>query len=501
MQLLKNVLSGWGNLVLNFFIILILTPYVISQLGQEQYGLWALILSIIGFYNLADLGIQSATRRYFAQSIGKKSVALQNETYSNVFYIFLSIGIILLLLSLILAYLIPIFFEVNPAYEKTFPVTLLLLGLNTSLVFISKPFGGILAANERYDIVNIVEIIGSIIQGGLFFLVLYMGYGIVAMSCVLIIITIIKFSLEFYLVKRSFSELKLKNSLVNKLFIKKLFNYSIISFVLAFCDYLRVQLDIILVGKFISISTVAFYAIATQFILYLTLASRTISATYVSRLSRLEGENNWDEIQKQFLTGTRYTSTLVLFLAASIIIFGRQFIYLWLGAEFDISYLILVILIAGNTFTLTQSETVSLFYATDNHKTYAKFTIIETIINITVSISLIPYYGVYGIALGTFVSAISLKLFIQPNFACKIAKLRYRDLLIRGFGRPALFVLTYTLCVLPIYYYSHTSVTLHSFIISVILASTVGFISAYFIMLKPDERENIRARFFARIAS
>ena len=50
---------------------LLLTPYFINVLGANGYGFWLLILSIIGWFNIIELGFPSAVQRHTILALEK----------------------------------------------------------------------------------------------------------------------------------------------------------------------------------------------------------------------------------------------------------------------------------------------------------------------------------------------------------------------------------------------------------------------------------------------
>src|SRR5918911_2593206 len=61
-----NVLWNWASVAVNIFSGLILSPFVIRRLGDENYGLWALTVSLAEYYWIMDLGFRSAAIKYSA---------------------------------------------------------------------------------------------------------------------------------------------------------------------------------------------------------------------------------------------------------------------------------------------------------------------------------------------------------------------------------------------------------------------------------------------------
>ena len=63
-QFIVNVLWNWSAVAVTIFSALILSPFIIRRLGDENYGLWALTVSLAEYYWIMDLGFRSATLKY-----------------------------------------------------------------------------------------------------------------------------------------------------------------------------------------------------------------------------------------------------------------------------------------------------------------------------------------------------------------------------------------------------------------------------------------------------
>ncbi|MDQ5880182.1 MAG: hypothetical protein QG616_11, partial [Pseudomonadota bacterium] len=56
--------------------LLALTPFLLRQLGVEQYGLWMLVMALVGMGQLASLGAGTAVIKHV-------SADLENEKYAD----------------------------------------------------------------------------------------------------------------------------------------------------------------------------------------------------------------------------------------------------------------------------------------------------------------------------------------------------------------------------------------------------------------------------------
>ena len=72
MRLLRrNVVLIYGVYAVALVSGLVVTPIIVGALGTEQFGIWALIGSILGFIGLLDLGIGPSLIRFAAEQRGR----------------------------------------------------------------------------------------------------------------------------------------------------------------------------------------------------------------------------------------------------------------------------------------------------------------------------------------------------------------------------------------------------------------------------------------------
>ena len=82
---------------------IILTPFLIHNLGDQHYGLWILILSTLGWFKFVEFGFPDAIQRSIILAIEKSDSQRVNILYSVSIVLFGSLGLIASLLVLVLA--------------------------------------------------------------------------------------------------------------------------------------------------------------------------------------------------------------------------------------------------------------------------------------------------------------------------------------------------------------------------------------------------------------
>lgn len=117
---------------------------------------------------------------------------------------------------------------------------------------------------------------------------------------------------------------------------------------------------------------------------------------------------------------TKISVILAVFLGTSMMIYGRFFIERWMGINYLDSYNVLVILCIPMIIALSQNPSIGLLYGISKHNYFALFNCCEGVLNLILSLILVRYYGIYGVALGTAIPMILIKLFVQPIYVCRL---------------------------------------------------------------------------------
>lgn len=81
-SIIRNSAYPSAGFVLTSFIALAVTPLMVSHLGTDNYGIYILLTSLVGYYNLVDLGLGQGVTRFVSEHIALNN-ALQASRYVN----------------------------------------------------------------------------------------------------------------------------------------------------------------------------------------------------------------------------------------------------------------------------------------------------------------------------------------------------------------------------------------------------------------------------------
>lgn len=450
-KLFKSSTSLVALLISSVVIGLFMMPFLVHSLGDEQYGIWILVGSIIAFYEIMDFGLSNAMQRFLIRAIHGEELEESNISLSNSIALTTVIAVIFMLVTSIIIFFTPNFTD-SEANATTFQLTIAILGARAAIQFPLFPYYGVLLAHYRQDIIGYIQLISLYARTVLTIYFVVNGHGIITIAIISSLtqiagsIAIVAYSKKLSPdIGFSFKYLKISK-------FSEYYHYGKYVFVIHISEKMKVSLDNSVVAAFVGLSAVTHYTIAVTLVQYFGNLLGSLFGVISPALHKYHKLNQWNNLREIFLVTTDVTTLASILVGGTLLTLGDQFIFLWIGEGYDDAYLALLILGISAILINTQQAVDPVLYAIAKHKYLAKITSIEALVNLSLSIILAQYIGIYGVALGTALPSLFNALFLRPRYACKqlgIPSSSYYRILGKGFilGLIVFF---------PGYYVSHT---------------------------------------------
>jgi len=395
---------------------LLLTPFLIKTLGHNDYGLWLLTLSILGWFNVIDLGFPAAVQRHITIALEKNDHTQINTVFSTSLALFGSLGLLSAMGLLVLAQY-PTVLGVNEASAVTFTTAMMMLALKVIWDFLMNAFNGFFSGMLRYDIDANIATFNSILKALLVFLLIpdMNIFGAVAATlCADFLSNILK----VIYAKKLFKPLSFKLSLISFTELKALFHFSKHIIAGGIARAISKQSDPIIVTKLFELTLVPIYSVANRLSTLVEGFAASISGIFQPVFTRMVARN--ENMEAMFNEVTAINILVYSILYQSLLIFGGLFILLWVGNEFFDSILLMNILVFSFLCRALNWSINGVLIAQANHKLLAITNLFGALINITCSIVLSKYIGIIGIAVGTsigfFITDVLLNLVLLKRY-------------------------------------------------------------------------------------
>ncbi len=421
---LGAVLS-YVSIIITTLIQLIYTPFLIKMLGQSEYGLYSLANSIIGYLVVLDLGFGNAIIVYTSKYRAKNDVASEQKLHGMFKMIFYIIGLFAMLIGLVL------FFNVENMFGQTMSdlelkkskILMLILTFNLGMSFSFNIFSCIISAYEKFVFQKLVAILSSIIKPLIMIPLLFLGMKSITMVIVLTIINVLILLSNYFYCKKKL-KVNIKFSGFDKVLFKTILGYSIWIFIGTIVDKVNWSIDNLILGAVSGTISVSIYSVASQLNLLFISLSTAISSVLLPKVSKMvANKSTSEELTEELIKVGRIQYYIIFLMCSGLIIFGKQFINVWVGSDYSDSYYVALILIIPVCFPLIQNLGLSIMQAMNKFRFRSISTLIMAVINVFISIFLAKLYGPIGAAIGTGLALIICNIIISNIYYYKVIKI------------------------------------------------------------------------------
>ena len=383
---------------------LFLTPFIIEHLGQEDYGLWLLILSMIGWFTLLNLGLPSALSRFIIMALEQKDHEKINGIFSTGLVLFCLLGTVAALCMFAISFF-PNFFELSPTNENIFKFTLKFIALKVFLDFIVSTFNSIFSAFIRIDIdANIATF--NVLLKTIFIVIFTPRFGIWGLLFATIVADLSTQAIKIIFAKKIFKELRFERGGVTLKTAQLLFDFGKYVFVMSSAKIVNKNSSPLIITKVLDLNALAVYGIANRLIEQADAVLNAMFSTFAPMFTKLIARK--ENIEKTFQTVSQLNLFVGSILSLVLVVNCEIFISLWLGEEFRqgaevIKILAFTFLISSATRSCRQ-----VLIAQARHKFLSFGEFIGATLSILLALLLSSEYELLGVAsaflIGYFIS-------------------------------------------------------------------------------------------------
>lgn len=400
-QLKAGIILNYVIIVLNIAVGLIYTPYMLQTMGQNEYGLYSLVASVISYLTVLDLGFGNAIIRYTSKFRAENKITEQYEMFGMFLILYCIIGLIAFGAGLGLYFNVDnLFGDTMSAYElDRARIMMLLLTFNLALTFPLSLFGSIASAYERFVFLKSLKIARILLSTIVMIGLLTWGYKAVAMVVVQTVFNISTLLIDFL-----YCKIKLKIKVIfgrfKWSFLKEVAIYSFWILLNVVMDRIYWSTGQFVLGAFVGTAAVAVFAVAIQLEqMYMTF-STSISSVFLPKVTGMVTlNNNKKEISDLFIRTGRLQYIVMSTILFGFIIFGKQFIALWAGYEYDEAYYITLMFFVSLFPPLIQNLGITILQARNQMKFRSLLYIVIATVSLILQIFLSKLYGGLGCAM------------------------------------------------------------------------------------------------------
>lgn len=400
-QLKAGAALNYVVIILNMLVGLLYTPYMLRMMGQSEYGLYSLVASVISYLTVLDLGLGNAIVRYTAKLRAEGKTTEQYEMFGMFFVLYIIIGVIAFAAGLGLYFNVDALFGATMTVEELDKARIMILFLifNLAVTFPMSIFGSIITAYERFVFPKVVNIIRVILNTVIMICLLEMGYKAVAMVILQTVFNLLTLVINFFYCKYKL-QIKIFFRNFHWGFLKEVAVYSFWIFLNVIMDRIYWSTGQFVLGAFVGTAAVAVFAIAIQLEHIYMQFSTSISSVFLPKVTGMVARSdNRKEISDLFIRTGRIQYIVIALILTGFIVFGRDFINLWAGADYDSAYAMTLLFFISLAIPMIQNLGVTILQARNQMKFRSLLYIVIALVSLGLQIVLAKQYGGIGCAI------------------------------------------------------------------------------------------------------
>lgn len=420
--MLSNLSGTLVAVVVGFFLI----PFVVHRIGLTAFGIWVLVNSLTGYMGLLDLGLSQTLVKKSAELLAKQGKEELNKTTSTVFTLYFLIGTLVGISILGLGLLLPHIFNVSPEYINIFKIVFWIVGLQTAISFPMSIWQGLLGGLQDFHIINGIAVITNLLKAVATVLLLTFGFGLISLIWLNFGLSIVGWLIGMFWVKRKIPYLHIKATWFEWGKVKDLARFSGVMFIWGIANKVIFSSDRIIIGLFLPVASISIYEVGARISEYSRYVLYSIFPI-MPATSELSARNEKERLQNLYINMSKYLLVTYTAVVGTLLLFGKEFIHLWMGKQFEESVWIMYALIIGSLY---QSQNVvghTMLTGMNKLRVFAKVMIIYPIVNIILNVIFVIQWGLIGVALSTMLTFILIEtfftLYITKVFEIKLLSL------------------------------------------------------------------------------
>ncbi len=398
-RLTRNALYNLIGQGAPLLVAILAIPVLDAELGTAQYGILLIAWMLIGYFGLFDLGMGRALTQLVAERLGDDRIRNIPPLIWTALGLAGAVGVVGALLLAAAAPLVSRYVaaDLSPAEQRDTVTALFILSSAVPFVVSTACLRGVLAARQRFDVINALRI-----PMGIFTFVgpLVVVPFVPTLSAVMIVLVagrIAACGAHVYFTVREFpglrTGLRLRKRLVVPLL--KFGGWMTVSNIVS---PLMVYLDRLIIGFVLTATAVAYYATPWEVVTKLLIIPSAISAVLFPSISFLHSRSE-HQAARVFVTGLKFTALALLPGCLLVVAAAGVGLEFWLGTDYATHGTVpMQLLTLGVFLNGVASVPFALIQGRGRPDITAKLHLLELPLYLVLLFALITPFGLVGVA-------------------------------------------------------------------------------------------------------
>ncbi|MBQ8192740.1 MAG: polysaccharide biosynthesis protein [Bacilli bacterium] len=389
---------------------LVKTKVFLNYLGDEATGIYQLFSQILSYISLVDAGLTSSILYSLYKPVSDNNIEKINSILKGGRNFYNKIALIIIVIGIIVSFKIDFFLSDYTMSLWYVQVCFILFIVASSINYFVTPQKVILEARQNLYKVHTIVYVSMIVKAILEIVLLLLGLNLLSLMILFIIISLIQNFIIMIVAKKDYKQLSYREVEPDNSFKKETKN--LVAQKVA--SIIFNNIDVVLISKFISSSSVVIYTSYMYIINSLQNVLRKIGSSSLASVGNLlvsEKEKARD-IFYEYNSLCYYIANVV---CIPVLLVITSFVSIFYGETYTLSYLGSLLVVIILYFKIIEIPFDVYNSALGYFSKIKKCLIFQSIVNLVLSIVLLFSLGIEGILLATVISYIVGVFAIYPK--------------------------------------------------------------------------------------
>ena len=398
----------------------------LAELGDEATGIYQLFTQIFSYISLVDAGLTSSLLYSLYKPVSDENHKKINEILKGGHNFYSKIAIIIIAIGIILSFKIDFFLSDYTLPLNYIRVCFILFIIASGINYFVTPQKVILEARQNLYKVHMVVYISMIVKGLLEIALLLMHLKLLSLMLLAIGISLIQNIIILIIAKKDYHELDIKDATPDNSFKKETKNLMVQKVTAIIFN----NIDVILISKYISSASVVIYTSYNYIINSIQNIVKKIGSSSLASVGNLlvSDKSNAKNIFYEYNAMCFYIANII---CVPLLLVITPFVSIFYGETYTLSFLGSASIVTILYFKIIDIPLEVFSEALGYFDKLKKCLILQSIINLSLSLILLFKIGIEGVILATVISFIIGEFALYPqilnNNYFKEDKIRYYE--------------------------------------------------------------------------
>lgn len=477
-----NSIINYAKMGINTILALFTTRFALQALGVVDYGLFAVLGSVISFIGIFNASMLTTCNRFLAVAIGKGDAKEINKQFNVNLIVFLFLALFMSIVAFPIGHW---YIHNHLVYEgaiENAEIVFIFSMIGSIISTIATPYNGLLVAKERFFVFSVVEVFSHLIRFVIVFILLnHFENKLMIYSATMAFTTAAPLGVYWLYCRKHFYEYIKWSLPKDKESYQKVLSFSGWVTYGAVACLVRNQGASIVVNNFFNTALNSALGLANSLVAYIHLFAASLTQPMQPQITKSYAVGNIGRTNELLVMSTKASFLMMLFISTPFFVSGDWLLSIWLGNVPAHVLSFTKLLIIDNLVLSFNSGISVLIFAS------GRIVLYQVLINTLRLLSIVAAYFV--LKFGTppemlFITYIAFSLLVVfATQFCLRKTLNYRTgYLVKKSYVPSLLIL---LAMLPVYILSPDSI--HP-ILRVMMSLLILSILILFIGISKSER-------------